>query len=90
MDTFILLYLATVNVLTFVLMGIDKRKAVKRAYRISERTFWLLSLLGGAVGCYIGMKTYRHKTRHQSFMIGIPLVIILHFMVAVYLYYSLS
>jgi uncharacterized membrane protein YsdA (DUF1294 family) len=63
-------------------MGVDKRKAEKKKYRIPERTFWLLALLGGAIGVISGMKKYRHKTKHTSFKIGMPLIVILNIILA--------
>ncbi|GAA0429240.1 DUF1294 domain-containing protein [Lentibacillus halophilus] len=66
-----------VNIVSFLLMAIDKRKAKKHAWRISERTFWMISIFGGAIGTFLGMKQYRHKTKHWSFTIGIPMLIIL-------------
>jgi len=70
-----LLYILGVNVITFILMRIDKKKAIEQQYRIPERTFWFLSILGGAIGSYLGMKAFRHKTKHVSFMVGMPILI---------------
>jgi uncharacterized membrane protein YsdA (DUF1294 family) len=70
-----LFYLLGINILTFVLMGTDKQKARKGVWRISERTFWIYSIAGGAAGSLIGMYTFRHKTKHRIFTIGMPLII---------------
>ncbi|MEK4305009.1 DUF1294 domain-containing protein [Oceanobacillus sp. FSL K6-0251] len=70
-----LLYILIANTIGFYLMFKDKQKAKQRAYRIPERTFWLLAILGGSAGVYIGMQTFRHKTKHKSFTIGIPVFI---------------
>lgn len=62
-----LVYVLVVNIFTFFLMRIDKQKAIKQQFRIPERTFFLLSFLGGALGTYIGMQLFRHKQNtHRS------------------------
>jgi len=85
-----LFYIIGVNVLAFILIGVDKRKAEKRKYRIPERTFWMLALLGGALGIISSMKVYRHKTKHASFKIGMPLLLISNIILAGYLFNSMS
>ncbi|ADD02231.1 protein of unknown function DUF1294 [Thermoanaerobacter italicus Ab9] len=67
--------LLTLNVFSFVLMGIDKYKALHKLWRISEKTFFFLALFGGSIGVWLGMYFFRHKTRHKLFTIGIPLII---------------
>ncbi|MFA1821254.1 DUF1294 domain-containing protein [Virgibacillus oceani] len=86
----LLFYIIGVNLLSFILMGVDKRKAERRKYRIPERTFWMLAILGGAIGVIFGMKTYRHKTKHASFKFGMPLVLIINLILAGYLFISMS
>lgn len=82
----LILYILGVNAITFLLMRIDKQKAVKDQYRIPERTFWLLSILGGAIGSYAGMKMFHHKTKHPSFTIGMPLLIVVNIIQFAYLF----
>ena len=65
------------NIFGFVLMGIDKRRAIRHEWRIPEKTFFLVSLLAGSVGTLAGMYVFRHKTRHGSFVIGIPVILCL-------------
>ena len=72
----LLLYILLISSFTFILMFIDKRKAIKKDFRISESTFIKLSLLCGALGTYLGMYLFRHKTLHKKFYIGIPLIMI--------------
>lgn len=60
------------NIAGLVIMWEDKKRAKKHEYRISERTLWMVALLGGAVGATAGMQLYRHKTKHTSFKIGFP------------------
>ena len=71
------LYLVAVNLAAFVLMGVDKRRAKRGAWRISERALFLPALLGGALGGTLGMRAFRHKTKHWYFRWGLPLLLIL-------------
>lgn len=73
----IILYVAAVNVVSFLLMGIDKRKAVKRSFRIPESTLFVLAIIGGSIGSIIGMHLFRHKTRHWYFLYGMPVILAL-------------
>jgi uncharacterized membrane protein YsdA (DUF1294 family) len=68
------IYLAVVNCLLFVLMGVDKYKAIKGAWRIPEATLFILALIGGGIGGTFGMYSFRHKTRHLKFEIGFPVI----------------
>ena len=74
---FILIYLAGISLVTAIVTAIDKYKAKKGAFRISEATLFILAFLGGSLGEYLTMKAIRHKTRHKRFMIGLPLIMIL-------------
>ena len=80
------IYLAAVNILGGVLCALDKYKAKRGKWRIRERTFFIISLLGGGVGVYVSMWIFRHKTLHKRFTLGIPAIIILQAAAAVYLY----
>ena len=83
-------YLVFMNLIAFIAMGVDKSKAKRGAWRIPEKTLFLLSLLGGSIGSLAGMYTFRHKTRHMKFVIGMPAVLLLHIVVAgVFLYKTL-
>lgn len=81
----VLLILAAVNLLAFALYGVDKVKAKKGAWRIPEATLLLVAFLGGSVGALLGMEVFRHKTRHLKFRILVPLFLILHIALAVYM-----
>ena len=82
----LLWYLAAVNVVTFTVYGIDKRKARRGAWRIPEKTLFLLPLLGGSVGALLGMKVFRHKTKHWYFVWGIPIILLAQLALTVWLW----
>jgi len=73
----ILLYLLIVNAAAFLLMLTDKQKARKKLWRIPESTLLLSAAIGGSIGALAGMYTFRHKTRHLKFTLGIPAILIL-------------
>ena len=81
----ILGYLLAVNIATFFLYGIDKYKAKKGRWRISEITLLLMAVIGGSIGAWAGMRLWHHKTMHKKFKYGIPLIIIMQVALAVYL-----
>lgn len=81
----ILLYLLIVNAAGFLLMLVDKLKAKKNRWRIPERTLMGAAFLGGSIGCLLGMYTFRHKTKHLKFTIGIPVILALQAVLAVIL-----
>ena len=70
-------YLIAINLLGLILMGVDKIKAKRRKWRIPEATLFLVAAIGGSVGSIAGMYIFRHKTKHMTFKIGIPLIIFL-------------
>ena len=79
------LYLLAVNLAAFLLMGIDKRKAKKDAWRIPEKTLFLPVILGGSLGGILGMRTFRHKTKHWYFRFGFPAILVLQLVLAGFL-----
>lgn len=81
----LLYYLAAVNVLAFALMGIDKAKAKRGAWRIPEKVLFLSALIGGSIGAIAGMFAFRHKTKHLSFVLGLPAILLLHLALALWL-----
>jgi uncharacterized membrane protein YsdA (DUF1294 family) len=76
------LYLFIVNALGFLLMLIDKQKARKGRWRIPEKTLFLTAAIGGSVGSLLGMYTFRHKTKHLSFTLGMPAILIAQLLLA--------
>ena len=73
----IVIYLVITNVLGFALMGIDKRRARKNAFRIPEATLFSVAIVGGSIGSIIGMFLFRHKTKHWYFLVGMPLILLI-------------
>lgn len=73
----LMLYLLIINVIGVLIMYVDKQKAKRGQYRIPEATLWKVAFAGGAVGTTIGMKIFRHKTKHTSFKVGFPAVALL-------------
>lgn len=83
--TAIIFVFLTHNLVGFALMARDKGLAKRRKRRIPEKTFFLMAFFGGALGVWLGMQTFRHKTKHLSFKIGIPLLFLLNLGIAYYL-----
>ena len=86
--TYLLWYLAAVNLVTFTVYGVDKAKARCGAWRVPEKTLFLLPLLGGSVGALLGMLVFRHKTKHWYFVWGIPLILLAQIALAVWVYFK--
>lgn len=75
-----------VNILGFILMYVDKQKAIKHQWRISENTLMLVAVLFGSFGVYGGMIIFRHKTKHLKFKILVPMLVILHLVIINYIF----
>lgn len=73
---YLYIWLIVINIITFAVFGIDKKKAIDGKFRIKELTLFVLSLLGGSLGGLIAMHTFHHKTRKWYFKFGIPLILI--------------
>ncbi len=80
----IVIYLIIANCVGFVAMGIDKSKAKRGAWRIPEKTLFLLSIIGGSVGTWLGMYAFHHKTKHWYFVVGMPLILVVQIILAIY------
>ena len=80
----IIFYLIILNLIGFLIMGLDKHKAKKHQWRIPEKTLFLASLLGGSVGTLLGMYAFHHKTKHWYFVVGMPAILILQIGLAVW------
>lgn len=80
----ILLYLLAINIFGFFIMWLDKRKARKGAWRIPEKTLFMVTALGGGIGTIAGMYIFRHKTQKLNFVIGFPFITILEIIGIIY------
>lgn len=78
---YIIPYLIIINFISFLLVAIDKRKAIKNKYRISEKTFFIFSSIGGSLGTLLGMFQFHHKTKKLKFLIGIPILFLFNILV---------
>ena len=86
MMNIILYYPLAVNIVTFLLYGIDKYKAKKSKWRISEATLLTMAAIGGSIGAWAGMRLWHHKTMHKKFKYGIPVIIIMQIALVTYLH----
>ena len=89
LHSWLVCYLLAINAVTFIVYGIDKYKAKKAKWRISEATLLLLAVLGGSVGAWVGMKVWHHKTMHKKFKYGIPAILLIQIALMAYLHMNL-
>ena len=82
--------LFALNLITFIIYGIDKFKAKKAKWRISEATLILLAVIGGSIGAWLGLQVWRHKTQHKKFFIGIPMILTLQVVATIYILYLIA
>ena len=87
-NNLLIIYLFIVNVYAFGLYGLDKSKAKKGAWRISEKHLLLAAFLGGGLGALLGMKTFRHKTKHGVFKFGVPIMLCLQAGLLLYYFFG--
>ncbi|MBR3832771.1 MAG: DUF1294 domain-containing protein [Lachnospiraceae bacterium] len=78
-------FLAVYNLVVFCIYGYDKRCAIKDKWRVPEKVLIGLAFLGGSVGAYLGMSIFRHKTKHTKFTVLVPLALLIHLVIAVWL-----
>lgn len=81
----LLIYIGIINLAGFILMGVDKKKAIRNAWRIPEARLFLCALLGASPGCILGMYTFRHKTKHWYFVWGMPAILALQIVAVVWI-----
>ncbi|AIY84300.1 MAG: DUF1294 domain-containing protein [Clostridium baratii] len=89
MNNIFIIYLFLINIFGLLLMFIDKQKAKRHKWRISENTLILISILGGSIGSIIGMQLFRHKTKHVKFKLGLPVILIIQ-IILLYIFYSIK
>ena len=80
-------WLIAINLVTFAVYGIDTRRARRGAWRVPEKTLFLLPLLGGSIGALLGMRVFRHKTKHWYFVWGVPAILLTQIALAAWLLY---
>ncbi|MBN1056246.1 DUF1294 domain-containing protein [Clostridium botulinum] len=81
----VLIYLLFINFIGFCIMLVDKNRAIHKEWRVPEKTLIGISIIGGSIGMLLGMFTFRHKTKHLKFLLGIPGIIIIQFYIVIYL-----
>lgn len=82
---FVYYYMIVINIIGFVVMGRDKQLAKKKQWRISEASLWSVAFIGGSIGATIGMRYFRHKTRHTAFKMGLPILAAIQIALIVFL-----
>ncbi len=84
MNSILLFFIIGINVITFMVYGIDKLKAKKGKWRIPEATLLLLAIVGGSIGAWCGMKVWHHKTMHKKFKYGVPMILMIQIVLCLY------
>lgn len=84
----IIIYIITINVVAFIVFGIDKLRARQKKWRIPEATLLLLAVVGGSIGAWAGMLVWRHKTMHRKFKYGVPVILILQLAIVTWIIYK--
>lgn len=77
-------YAIIMNIIGYTLMGVDKKRAIRGAYRISEASLFMVAIFGGALGATIGMHHFRHKTKHWYFRLGLPFIFLVQLAILIY------
>ena len=85
---YLIYYLLVINTATFIIYGIDKYKAKKAKWRISEATLLTMAAVGGSIGAWLGMKAWHHKTQHRKFKYGVPIILLIQ--IALMIYFHLN
>nr|WP_302600160.1 DUF1294 domain-containing protein [uncultured Cellulosilyticum sp.] len=83
MEKIIIIYLILVNIIAYISMWSDKKRAINHKYRISEKTLFTIAIIGGSLGSILGMKKFHHKTKHWYFKYGMPLILIIQIIIIV-------
>lgn len=81
-----LIYLIGINLAGFIIMGVDKKRAIRGAWRISEASLFLTAIFGGSLGCILGMQHFRHKTKHWYFKYGMPVILVVQILLFILLF----
>lgn len=81
----VLIYLLIINIIAIVTIYIDKQRAINHKWRIKEATLINISILGGSIGMLIGMNSFRHKTKHKLFTVGVPAILIIQVLIITFI-----
>ncbi len=81
-----IIYLIVINIVGYVIMGIDKHRARMNQWRVKENTLFFIAIIGGSAGSILGMQYFRHKTKHNRFIFGMPLILLLQIVLIIYLF----
>ena len=84
--TILEIYLLVINLIGFFIMGMDKKRAIRGAWRISEASLFSVALIGGALGCTLGMHFFHHKTKHWYFRYGMPAILIVQLLLGILIF----
>ena len=84
---YLIIYLLIINLTGFLLMGMDKKRAKKGLWRIPEKTLFITAVLGGSIGSIVGMRHFRHKTKHTSFVVGMPCILAIQIAVTLFIFF---
>lgn len=76
------------NLFGFIMVAVDKRRAIKNKWRVPEKNFFIISFFGGFPGVYLGLFVFKHKTRHIKFMVGLPLIFVVQLIIIFLIYYQ--
>lgn len=82
----LIIYVFFINLIGFIIMGIDKKRAKNHAFRIPEAVLFVIAIIGGSIGSIVGMRLFHHKTRHWYFTYGIPAILILQIIIIIAIY----
>ncbi|MFS0689095.1 DUF1294 domain-containing protein [Sporosarcina sp. 179-K 8C2 HS] len=85
MNVMIISWIIFISIWSFITMGYDKKQSKRRGRRVPEKTLWLLAIVGGGIGSYLGMMAFSHKTRHTEFRIGFLLLALIYIGIIIYL-----
>lgn len=84
---FLCLYLVIINLYGFIVMGVDKWKSSRKKWRVPEKSIFLTAFIGGALGVFLGMKKFHHKTLHNKFKFGIPALLVLNIIIIILVFH---
>lgn len=85
LNTIVYIYISLVSIISFILVGIDKKRAINHKWRIKESTLLFFAFIGGGIGTLLSMNIFHHKTKKMKFKIGVPIICIINIIMAIIL-----